>query len=90
MAINIYPVRPRTYPTDREMNAGGGFTLPRYVFIPSPALTPLSQGRVPQPSVGGVSARFAGQAQQLNRPYPVPLMPAYGVRVANVKVSPGR
>lgn len=75
---------------DTQATATGGYTLPRYAFIPHPALQQLAYGRVMEPAPIGVpSASFVAPAP-LQRPYPTPDTPAvYGVRSYQVKSSPG-
>lgn len=90
MAINGIPISRRTLPFDPQTTANGSFTLPRFAFIPSPALQQLSGVVVMAPTLGGLTPSAFAAPPQLNRPYPVPVSGGiYGIRMANTKTSPG-
>lgn len=89
MGINTIPISNRTLPTDGSVTANGSYTLPKYAFIPHPALQQIATGRVNDPTPSGIPTAAFAAPWQTNRPYPIPLTPnVYGIRLAQVKQSP--
>lgn len=88
MTLNVIPISRRTSPMDMTVTANGSYTLPRYAFIPHPALQQLSSGMVMGPTSGIQSADFATVPGISQRPYPVPILSGYGIRSVSIKQSP--
>jgi hypothetical protein len=88
MSLNGIPISRRTVAMDMTITANGSYTLPRYAFIPHPALQQLSSGMVQGPNPGIQSADFATVPGIAMRPYPVPSMAGYGIRSVQLKQSP--
>lgn len=88
MSVNNTLVNGRTLPFNMAATANGSYTLPQHVFIPGQNTTPVGSGMINGPQ-NGAPAHFAAP-YQLQRPYPLPDQPnVYGIRVMNVKSSPG-
>lgn len=89
MAINTVAISSRTLPFDRQTTANGSYTLPRYAFIPHPALQQLASGQVGAPLPIGFPAASFAAPPSLQRAYPVPdLAGVFGFRQMQVKTSP--
>lgn len=87
MPLNVIPIARRSTDFDQQVTANGSYTLPKYLFVPDPALRSIGGGYVPAP--GGTGSPGVSQIigpTQFARPYPTPDMgPVWGLRSITVK-----
>ena len=87
MSINTVPISSRNAGMDVQITANGSYTLPKYAFIPHPALHQLAGPRVNAPTDQTIpTAAFAAPAS-LARNLPT-VAPVYAIRSIHLKRTP--